>query len=184
MKTFEIIIKTDNLLILVAVEALNKKLAAKELDLKNEANIASIEPAGCNKSEHLILRAIARGMITEREIQILKNRLNQGKKVDYLAFYDHNVYVTPLDKKGLIWLKNKDKTARGVIRKNSPFDEEQRLILEGDNPRFEMRYYEQVVGYRAYFMPVYRLITDNGALEYCGASDTIQIFETVTNKSK
>jgi hypothetical protein len=63
-----------------------------------------------------------RGTITEREILLIKRRLNNGTyKYDDIQDIE-DLKITPSQtQKGLAWLRNKWQTPRGVERKNNPF---------------------------------------------------------------
>jgi hypothetical protein len=63
-----------------------------------------------------------RGTITEKEILLIKRRLNEGtyKDVDLMDFYDLNL-TKEQSQKGLVWLKNKGWGITGKERKDSPY---------------------------------------------------------------
>lgn len=61
------------------------------------------------------------GVITEREVLLMKNRANRGLADDVFTIFDNGrLQITPEQAdKGLAWLKDLWKTPRGVVRKRN-----------------------------------------------------------------
>lgn len=122
-----------------------------------------------------IMREIEnRGMITEREILLLKKRANAGDK-DAADFWPENeIECTPEQSaKGFAWLKNLYKSPRGVERKNNPFGYREMNIIDnyaGENFTFKGFYDAGRYGFHNY-VPVYEV----GGMEYynCGGIQII-----------
>ena len=74
------------------------------------------------KTEKVIEEIKRNGFITERQINLLKNRANRGEFID---FYDlQYTHITPEHtEKGIKYLLNLYKTPTGKIRKNNPFSD-------------------------------------------------------------
>lgn len=84
-----------------------------------------------NATTNKVNEIIERGFITESEINLLKNRVNNGRAdvcelddLGGLAITDEQTA------KDLNWLLNKWKTPRGTERKNNPFGYREEDILE------------------------------------------------------
>ena len=78
----------------------------------------------------------SKGYLTEREILLLKARLNRGEDVDLSAIYSSDGFAITEEqtKKGYDWLMNQWKTPRGVERKNNPFGFREEDILDNFIP--------------------------------------------------
>lgn len=122
--------------------------------------------------KQLIKDIIERGVITEKEINLIKRRLN------------HNVYkwediedltdlkITPEQtEKGLSWLKNKWKTPTGLERKNNPFGYREEKAIETFKEfrlsSFTNRntYYQAEIGINNW-IPVYDVIGKESDFQY------------------
>lgn len=101
-----------------------------------------------------------RGIITEREILLIKRRLNNfGEVLIKRALFGNGpLQITPEQTvKGLDWLLDKYKTPRGVVRKHNPFNQKHIAILENFK-KFELVGFEDVSrNYMMWFMPIYRV---------------------------
>ena len=106
-----------------------------------------------------------RGIITEREILLIKRRLNNfGEVLIKRALFGNGpLQITPEQtKKGLDWLIDKYKTPRGVVRKHNPFNDGQVAILE-DFKKFELVGFTDVSrSCLMWFMPTYRVYSQHG----------------------
>lgn len=70
-------------------------------------------------SEVIVNNIVKSGVITEREILLLKSRLNHGKDVDLLPLDDIEVFVTDEQaEKGLAYLRKHLLTTKNKKRKN------------------------------------------------------------------
>lgn len=127
-------------------------------------------------SSEVIVNNIAKTeFITEREILLLKNRLNHGKDVDLLPLDDIEVFVTDEQaEKGLAYLRKHLLTTKNKKRKNCSWsDYELRAIgyqgegepLEKLNPHhlFTFLGYMNIGRFFPYYSPIYDI---NGVSYY------------------
>lgn len=103
-----------------------------------------------------------RGIITEREINLIKNRMNRGINTEEI-FMNGPLQITPEQTaKGLAWLKNLYKTPHGRIRKNNPFNQKQASVINKFR-KFELvGFYDVGTFWRYYFVPIYRVWPTKG----------------------
>ena len=118
-----------------------------------------------------------KGYLTEREVLLLKNRLNGVNRADFavgeIPFPDNGFRLTPEQvEKGRYWLVNQWKTPKGKERKNNPFGYREQHVLENFETirliQFVDRanYTQHKYGIKAY-QPYYRVIAKDGlAFEY------------------
>lgn len=110
-----------------------------------------------------------KGYLTEREILLLKARLNREEEVDLSEIYDSGGFAITEEqtKKGYDWLMNQWKTPRGVERKNNPFGFREEDILDNFY-RFEITGFHNIGNrYHDYYTPAYEVITKDGrSFEY------------------
>ena len=110
--------------------------------------------------------------ITEREINLIKNRLNHNKiKLEDLDLNDTYEITAQQTEKGFKWLLDKWKTPRGIERKNNPFGHREEQILDSFL-RFEFlgyhnnnNFYQAELGINNY-VPIYRVVGNNGEFDY------------------
>lgn len=78
-----------------------------------------------------ILQAIEEAsQVTEKQISLLKRRLNAGEQIDLSYIWDNAPAITPeQNAKGLKYLLNLWKTPAGKERKNNPFGYREEEIL-------------------------------------------------------
>ena len=97
-----------------------------------------------------------RGTITEREILLVKNRLNKWVYVD--IFNNDPLQITPEQtKKGYDWLWNLYMTPKGKVRKRNPFKSREISILRSFK-KFELiRFRNCGNNWVDWYMPVYRV---------------------------
>lgn len=120
------------------------------------------------KTTDLIKRIEEKGIITEREILLLKRRANNGDR-DAANFYpgcDRIIEVTDeQSEKGFKWLYNLYKTPTGKERKNNPFGCREMDILDnynGERLTF-VGFYNAGNRYYSLHVPIYEL---NGMVYY------------------
>lgn len=109
-----------------------------------------------------------KGYITEREILVLKARMNRGEEVDLHKIHEDGMDITPEQtKKGYDWLMNQWKTPRGMERKNNPFGYREENILDNFE-RFEITDFYNIGNiYHNYYVPVYTVYAkEGGYFEY------------------
>lgn len=110
----------------------------------------------------LIKNIEEKGIITEREILLLKRRANNGDS-DAANFYpgsDRIIEVTDeQSEKGFKWLYNLYKTPKGKERKNNPFGYREMDILDNYNgERFTfVGFYDAGNRFNSYYIPIYEL---------------------------
>lgn len=124
-----------------------------------------------NDTRKRVSEILEAGVITEKDLNLLKARLNH-KLCEYSdiepLFLD---YVTLSDDqiaKGVKWLKNLYKTPAGKERKNNPFGAREINVLEGDNIKVDFcGLYDASTsyGFRNY-QPNYCVYSSNGSFEY------------------
>jgi len=83
------------------------------------------------QNEQLVFDIISRGVITEKEINLIMRRMNSGQSVDLSDIWNNPVRLTSeQNQKGLAYLLNLWKTPKGVERKNNPFGYREEDALE------------------------------------------------------
>ena len=107
-----------------------------------------------------------RGVITEREVRLMRRRLNRGVSIFdvFNIFVKGDLRITDEQaKKGLAWLKNLWISPTGKIRKRNPFNQRQMCILARfdhfDLVSLQNRSHSVWV---SDFYPVYRVYDDKG----------------------
>lgn len=138
------------------------------------------------KDTNNVLKEIQeRGFITEREINLLKNRLNHNKigYEDIKILFENGEGIkisNEQTEKGLNWLKNKGWTTTGKERKNSPFGyrEEEAIKTFKEFKLIELHnnnnYYQSQNEINNY-VPVYLVIGKKNNFEYYMESGTAKI---------
>lgn len=115
----------------------------------------------------LIKNIEEKGIITEREILLLKRRANNGD-IEAANFYpgcDRGIEVTDeQSEKGFKSLYNLYKTPMGKERKNNPFGYREMDILDNYNgERFTfVGFYDDSNRFRSYYIPIYEI----GGMQY------------------
>lgn len=114
------------------------------------------------KTTDLIKNIEEKGIITEREILLLKRRANNGD-IDAANFYPGSEKVIEVtdeqSEKGFKWLYNLYKTPAGKERKNNPFGYREMDILDNYNgERFTfVGFYDDLNRFRSCYIPIYEL---------------------------
>ena len=106
-------------------------------------------------------------IITEKEMLLLKNRMNKGEKIDTSVLWDNEIELTPEhNKKGIDFLMGQYITPRGIERKNNPFGYREIETLENFT-HFELRgFYDAGNCYHSFYLPLYVCCGNNDAFEY------------------
>jgi hypothetical protein len=117
----------------------------------------------------LLARIEAKGVVTEGEINLIKNRMNRGKagyeEEEKLIIINPNLTEEQTEK-GLAWLLNLWKTPTGKIRKNNPFgDREQKALDSFLYFTFE-GFYNAGNYYVDFFVPIWGVHGLHGSFEY------------------
>ena len=103
-----------------------------------------------------------RGVITEREVNLMKNRLNRGYNI-YGIFDNGPLDITPEQtEKGLAWLKNLNRTPRGAIRKNNPFTKKQASVLSNFRKFQLIGFWDNGTWCHSWYIPIYRVWPNKG----------------------
>lgn len=120
------------------------------------------------KTIEILNNAKKNGIISEREILLLKRRKNNGEEFDESIFWDGEIMTDENQaKKGYNFLINQWKTSRGLERKNNPFGyREQDAINSFVGFRFvgfhDLSKYDQ----NAFYVPIYECIGNNASFQY------------------
>ena len=122
------------------------------------------------KTSELVKKVVNLGFITEREILLLKRRMNHGEYVDLSVFEDNDIFVTDEQAvKGLNYLRRHLLTTRNVprVRCKWSLPDLQAIGYQGDNnpllnlnvhKLFKFEGFEDVsCGFTRYVEPVYRI---------------------------
>ena len=108
--------------------------------------------------------------ITEREINLLNRRLNaEGRDtLDYnLRKNNYDLALTDeQERKALAWLNDQWKTSTGKERKNNPFGYREEQILDNATDVTFVEFYNAGNSFVDYFIPVYRVYSNDGSFEY------------------
>ena len=105
-----------------------------------------------------------KGYLTEKEIQLIKNRMNKGEDVNLEYLYEGGISITPEQtKKGIDWLIDKWKTPRGIERKNNPFGYREQAVLDNFDHFKLIDFYN--VGNTSFdnYVPYYRVVAKDGS---------------------
>lgn len=129
------------------------------------------------KTNDLILQISKAGIITEREINLVKNRMNHCEDVDLYPIYDNEIDITcEQTKKGYDFLINLWKTQTGKERKNNPFGYREQNVLDSFE-KFQFNgYYNNGNRFASCYIPIYLVIGKSGSFEYyysCGKINII-----------
>jgi len=124
-----------------------------------------------------------KGFLTEKEINLIKNRMNTGEKVDLSYLYEQRdttsegMLLTPeQNRKGYEWLMNQWKTPRGDERKNNPFGYREQDILDNFDHFELIDFYDAGNINRSFYVPYYEVVSKNGAtFEYVMVGGEIKI---------
>lgn len=116
-----------------------------------------------------LLAKIRKSMaINEKEINLIKRRLNDGKlrirDIDFLS--DGDVIVGKQQySKGIKWLKNLYITPTGKMRKNNPFGRREIDVLESAK-YIEVIGFENVSFWSKFYVPHYSVVGYEGSFDY------------------
>lgn len=121
-------------------------------------------------TEDMWARICKAGEITEREINLLNRRLNaEGRDVldyDLIEGYNGLALTDEQERKALAWLNNQWKTSTGKERKNNPFGYREEQILDNATDVTFVEFYNAGNAYIDYFLPVYRVYSNDGSFTY------------------
>lgn len=110
------------------------------------------------------------GVISEKDLNLLKNRINhrlcEYEDIEPL-FLDYVTLSDDQTAKGIKWLRNLYKTPAGKERKNNPFGAREISVLEGENIKIDLcGLYDRGCYGRRNYTPNYCVYSENGSFEY------------------
>jgi hypothetical protein len=123
------------------------------------------------KTQNLIDEIIKKKVITEKEINLIKNRINSGKvkfnDLNFEGIYEREIELTPEQtKKGLYYLKNLYITPAGRERKNNPYGWREIDALETFKNFYFIGYYNAGNSYYDLYVPLYVVNGNKTDFEY------------------
>lgn len=127
------------------------------------------------KTQVLASDIAKRGQITEREKQLIQNRLNryqsEVRHEDYVHMFDNgDISVTDEQaRKGFLWLWNQYITPKGKHRKNNPFGYRERVVLieaRDSGAKFTFDGFYCAGRYGRQYVPLYSLYNNEGSFQY------------------
>lgn len=129
-----------------------------------------------NATTNKVNEIVKRGYITEKEINLLKNRVNNDRaSISELDDLGGLAITDGQTAKGLAWLINKWKTPRGIERKNNPFGYREQDILENFDHFYFSGLYDAGNRCRS-FVPLYVVCAKDGRhFEYYVWGGEVQI---------
>ena len=123
-----------------------------------------------NDTRKRVSEILSTGVISEKDLNLLKNRLNRRMCeyedieplfVDYIALNEEQTA------KGVKWLRNLYKTPAGKERGNNPFGAREIDVLEGENIRIDLCGFYDVGRYGCHnYLPNYCVYSESGSFEY------------------
>lgn len=132
-----------------------------------------------NPTEDIINDAIKNNIISESDINLIKNRINRGEDVDLDAFYEkEGILLTPQqDQKGFQFLWDLYKTPTGKERGNNPFGWREQNVLENFDHFEVIDFYDATrPGGVKFVVPYYRVVSKEGdTFEYAFHGGQIHI---------
>lgn len=102
-------------------------------------------------------------LLTEKEINLLKNRANKGEDIELKEEYSITEEQT---QKGLAYLMNQWKTPRGVERKNNPFGAREQEALETFQHFTFDGFYNGGNSFVNWYVPIYSVVGKDTAFQY------------------
>ena len=118
------------------------------------------------KSNDLVLNASKLGFITEKEINLLKKRINSGEEIDMTPVYNSEIILdNSQSAKPLSFLINLWKTKKGNERKSNPFGYREKSVLENFS-KFIFKGFYNVGIYNNFYVPIYQCCSEKGSFEY------------------
>lgn len=139
---------------------------------------------GCKVSKGKVNIDWNKDYLTEKEINLIKNRVNRGDKESLDKFYEllkerdwQPFKLTPeQNQKGYEFLMDKWKTSTGQERKNNPFGYREQKVLENFS-HFEISdFYNAGNRYHDHYVPYYTVVAEDGnTFEYAYYGGEIHI---------
>lgn len=123
-----------------------------------------------NDTRKRVSKILSTGVISEKDLNLLKSRLNRGLCgyddleslfIDYIALSDDQA------EKGVNWLRSLYKTPTGRIRKSNPFGAREISVLESENVKIDLCGVYDAGRYGCHnFIPNYCVYSESGSFEY------------------
>ena len=127
------------------------------------------------KTEILLKEIAESGIMTEKQISLLKLRSNK-ENTNLYDLYDNEIECTTQQtKNGLEWLLNKWKTPKGAERKNNPFGYREQNVLKDENAKSYFEGFYNAGKYNTYLTPIYTIVGNGGSFEYIVEGGEIKI---------
>ncbi len=129
------------------------------------------------KTEEIIKEIYKSKTISEKEINLLKNRKNNGKDVGLDYMLDDDISLTKSQTaKGLKYLMNQWKTPKGKERVNNPFGYREEEVLENFSQFEFVGFHDAGNFWTRFYVPVYSVIAKNGShFDYAIYGGKVQI---------
>ena len=119
------------------------------------------------KTEEIIKEIFKSRTISEKEINLLKNRKNNGKVVGLDYDLGEDIMLTKdQEAKGLKYLMNQWKGKSGAVRKNNPFGYREQEALESFKYFEFAGFYDAGNFIRRFYVPVYSVVGNDGCFDY------------------
>lgn len=129
--------------------------------------------ANLNKSidtRKRVSEILTAGVISEKDLNLLKSRINRGLCKYYdiePLFLDHVTLSDDQTAKGVNWLRNLYKTPAGKERKNNPFGAREISVLEGENIKIDLCGFYDAGRYGCHnYIPNYCVYSNEGSFDY------------------
>lgn len=123
-----------------------------------------------NDTRKRVSEILSTGVISEKDLNLLKSRLNRGMCeyedieplfLDYIALSDDQTT------KAANWLRNLYKTPTGKIRKSNPFGAREISVLESENIKIDLCGFYDAGRYGCQnYIPNYCVYSESGSFEY------------------
>lgn len=113
---------------------------------------------------------LSAGVISEKDLNLLKSRLNRGlckyEDIEPL-FLDYVTLSDDQTAKGVNWLRDLYKSPSGKVRKNNPFGAREIDVLEGESVKIDLCGFYDAGRYGCHnYIPNYCVYGENGSFEY------------------
>lgn len=115
-----------------------------------------------------------RGYITEREVLLLRNRVQKGMDEANISYSHTDFLISEKQKlKGLKWLRNLYKTPKGKECKNNPFGYREQRIIDANDCEIKcyLTGFYNIGKLGNFYVPMYRYEYDGCHFDYyvaCG----------------
>ncbi len=106
---------------------------------------------------------VSKDLLSEKEINLLKNRLNKGDEIELKDEYNITQEQT---KKGFDYLWNQYQTPTGKLRKNNPFGTREQDALESFKRFTFDGYFNAGNGFVDWYMPIYTVYGGETSFQY------------------